>query len=285
MSDSEEDDYSDSGSGSGSDEESNSGSDDESGSGSEDESGSDDGSGSDDDENDEADDVLGLNKEAEEQVIKDDVQMIVEVNNNPGSYASPTLTSKLRTLTKALKNQQLCSQMDSSLNRIRFAFKARPPIAPLGPTLGPNDNGNTQQQMTESGNPIPKDEGRETPRDVSSSSIHSTPELNKNTPSHQDSENLDPTSKNPSRQSSRSKIGNPNNWDALSSDSIQPDFFTPNDNPNGINLPLNPEGGVIDGGDLYKYNVGGVGLGGGMGEEGKARMIQEAIKALMEADD
>ena len=70
-----ESDYSGSDSGSGSDSDSDSNSD--SGSGDSDESSS--GSDGSDDEND--DDVeLGMENEAEEQVIKDDVQMIVEVN-------------------------------------------------------------------------------------------------------------------------------------------------------------------------------------------------------------
>ncbi|GMH96165.1 hypothetical protein TrST_g13178 [Triparma strigata] len=243
-----ESDYSGADSGSGSDSDSDSNSD--SGSGDSDESGS--GSDGSDDEND--DDVeLGMEKEAEEQVIKDDVQMIVE----------------------------LCSQMDASLNRIRLTFKPKPQ-PPLPPGGGVGEDGDKLDKVDE------------TPREEGERSMHDTPELNQTTPSgsHPGSasgphsvpdENVDPASNPPSRHSSRSKLSNPN-WDALSSDSMQPDFFTPKNMPNGINLEPGGEG-VIDGSDLYKYNVGGVGYGGGLGEERRGELIQEAIKALMEADD
>jgi len=43
--------------------------------------------------------------------------------------------------------------------------------------------------------------------------------------------------------------------------------------------------GVVNAADLYKFNQGGVGYGGGMEEGKRAELISEAIKALLEDDD
>ncbi len=256
---------------SGSDDDSGSGSGSESDDGSDSESGS--GSGSDDDNS---------NDDNSDDDNSDDDDSDDENDENSSTQDSSALKEQdVATIV------QLCAQMDSSLNRIRGAYgkmgtgqDENLPPSRNNANTSPNTNGDNDRDHTQSAG----GQG-----ESGSQSSAPRPPMTPSTP-HPSNDNradgIDPSSSATPDLLNSSSVGRlsshaasrpqtpADDWDRYSADSIS-----------GLPAAQGTSPHVVDPADLYRFNQGGVPIGGRVGDEKRAEMIKAAIEALMEDDD